>query len=270
MFNDLWGGRPTNRRRGAGGRRSSRPRSRRVDLGVRRRPWTDPVIPGAAERCRSSPLPGHGPHAGLRSINPSTERRRSRHPDPQLRDPAWPRSTMRDGTPLEMAPPRWVPSVEDRGPSGRYDVDDLAASWTPDRARGAARGQHPPVRRAPARPALPAAECDRDHEPGDRRERRPGGTAGVGHRSQSTRISVAPEIAQANPPAAGERRGDRPQDLAEGGVGMVELALAKPRSARCVEVDQERRAPWSPTCWWSCAASRTPSPSATPSTLYEG
>ena len=82
--------------------------------------------------------------------------------------------------------------------------------------------------------------------------------------SRLTRLSYAAEIAQAmlRQQQASAVVGAR-QTIVQGAVGMVQLALQRLEEEGVVELDEERKAP-GVNCWWSCAASRRPSPSSTP------
>ena len=46
----------------------------------------------------------------------------------------------------------------------------------------------------------------------------------------------------------------------EGAVGTVEMALERLNQSGVVELDEERKPPWSPTFWWCSAATTRPSP----------
>jgi hypothetical protein len=66
------------------------------------------------------------------------------------------------------------------------------------------------------------------------------------------------------PPPAGAGRGRGAQDLVEGAVGMVEMALEHAVEKNVVELDDERRAAMVSNLMVCCAASATHSPSSIP------
>jgi hypothetical protein len=89
--------------------------------------------------------------------------------------------------------------------------------------------------------------------------RRPGDS----WRPASPTLPTAPEIAaamlqrqQASAPSS-----TRSKLIVDGAVGMVEMALqkAEPGRRRRGAGRASARPPWSPTCWWCCAATATPS-----------
>ena len=45
------------------------------------------------------------------------------------------------------------------------------------------------------------------------------------------------------------------QKIVEGAVGMVDLALNKLADQNVVDLNEERKAPWSATCWSFCVES---------------
>ena len=83
-------------------------------------------------------------------------------------------------------------------------------------------------------------------------------------------LAYAPEIAQAmlRRQQAGAIIAAR-QQIVEGAVGMVEMALERLSRRTSSSSTRSARRPWSATCWSCCAATETTQPVVNTGTLYQ-
>ena len=225
-----------------------------------------PVVPGQARVVQLfGRYRGTIRDSGLQWVNPFTKRiavsTRIRN-----QESAQAKVNDADGNPIEIAAVV-VWQVADTA-SAIYSVDDYTQFVTiqTETAVRHIASSYPYTSRREGELSL-RDNAERDHQQALRRDRRAGRIGRGAHH----RVAADPAVVCAGDrpghaaPAAGQRRGRRPADDRgrRGRHGPAGPAAAPGRGASS-SWTRSARPRWSPTCWWSCAASRPPSRSSTP------